>query len=290
MMHQIDYHLSKAEINSSLKRQKKHLGETKKSILRETRKGKNFQKFYPTETDLEQLPENSTLVRISFKLRKPYTSKGEGEFHIIADRRDIRIIENPIVRDKFLGCPMVRPSTWKGHIRFAAEKVELPEIPSDRGKRKIIVKRLFGSKPEDEDNLKGRLHFYPTFFNDDAERDIITPLDRETRTPVRKRSPIPLEVMKAGKSGDFYLLYVPYPRGNDFREKHLREDLTFLVEALELMFYTYGFSAKKTSGFGVIEKQLDKGVVWVKTRTGIKKGTFSEIGELISRLNELWGV
>jgi CRISPR-associated protein Cmr2 len=289
-MYVIDYYLSEASIEDSSKNQQTNLGRKKETILNQVRKGKDFRKFYPTKTDLEQLPKNSILIRISFKLKKPYTSKDEGEFHVITDGKGTRIFENPIVRDKFLGCPMVRPSTWKGHIRFAAERIELPEVPSDERKRKTVLRRLFGSEPEDEDNLKGRLHFFPTFFNDDAERDIITPLNRETRTPVRGRSPISLEVMKAGKSGDFYLLYVPYPRGNDFREKHLREDLTFLVEALKLTFYVYGFSAKKTSGFGVIEKQLDKGVVWTKTRTGTKEGTFSEIGELISRLNELWGV
>lgn len=299
-MHIIDYYLSEAEKkNKSRKKwdqpreQCDYLGRTKRDVIRGIMegimKGEDFQKFYPAETDLEQLPRDSILVKIPFKLKKPYTSKDEGEFHVITNGNDIKIFENPIVRDKFLGCPMVRPSTWKGHMRFAAERVELPEVASNERKRKAILRRLFGSEPEDEDNLKGRLHFFPTFFSDDAERDIITPLDRQTRTPVQRKSPIALEVMKAGKSGDFYLLYVPYPRGNVIGEEHLREDLTFLVEALKLMLYTYGFSAKKTSGFGVIERRLDKGVVWIKTRTGKKEGTFSEIGELTGRLNELRG-
>ncbi|WP_198469555.1 RAMP superfamily CRISPR-associated protein, partial [Acetomicrobium sp. S15 = DSM 107314] len=33
------------------------------------------------------------------------------------------IFENPIVRDKLTGLPMVRSSIWKGHLRFAAERV-----------------------------------------------------------------------------------------------------------------------------------------------------------------------
>lgn len=288
MMDPIDYYLLEAKISEKVDEQKTDFGNEKKKILKKTKEGKDFREFYPTEKDLRHLIQNSILTKISFKLRKPYTSKDEGEFHVIADRNDPRVFQNPIVRDRFLGCPMVRPSTWKGHLRFAAEKVEIPEIASDEARRKTIVRRLFGSEPEDENNLKGRLYFFPTFFNDDGEREIITPLDREKRTPIR--GPIPLEVMKAGKIGDFYLLYVPYPKGNDFREEHIREELTFLAEALKLMFYTYGFSAKKTSGFGVIEKKLEEGVVWVKTGTETKKGSFSEIGELIGRLNELWGV
>ncbi len=290
MMHPIDYYLSEAEIKTLPEKQETDLGNSKKRILEKTREGRDFGRFYPTGEDLRRLIQNSILIKISFKLRKSYTSKDEGEFHVIADKNGPKPLKNPIVRDRFLGCPMVRPSTWKGHLRFAAEKVEILDTGSDESKRKTILGGLFGSEPEDENNLKGRLYFFPTFFNDDGEKDIITPLDRKTRTPVKKRSPIPLEVMKAGKIGDFYLLYVPYPKGNDFMEEHIREELTFLAEALKLMFYTYGFSAKKTSGFGVIEKKLEKGVVWLKTGTETREDSFSEVDELIDRLNELWGV
>ncbi len=34
----------------------------------------------------------------------------------------------------------------------------------------------------------------------------------------------------------------------------------FLAKALKLMFYTYGFSAKKTSGFGVIEQLKEEDI------------------------------
>ena len=85
---------------------------------------------------------------------------------------------------------------------------------------------------------------------------MITPLDRKTRTPVHHRSPITLEVMDRGAIGEFYLLYVPYPVGKDFKQNEIKKDLEFLVKVLELMFLTYGFSAKKTSGFGVIEPRF----------------------------------
>lgn len=203
----------------------------------------NINEFYPKPEDLQNLPEKSVLIKISFTLKKPYMSKDEGEFHII----DGRLFENPIVRDKFTGLPMMRPSTWKGHLRFAAERVEWKEK-----EKKEIIKRLFGSESWEDVALKGRLYFFPTFFEDDVGRYVITPLKRDTRTPT-KRGPIPFEIMKPGREGEFYLLYVSYPRDEDFKHEEVEEDLKFLAEALSLMLYTYGFSAKKTSGFGVIE-------------------------------------
>ena len=224
--------------------QEEIVGRKKKNMDMIFSKDKNINEFYPKPEDLQNLPENSTLIKISFTLKKPYTSKNEGEFCII----DGRIFENPIVRDKFTDLPMVRPSTWKGHLRFAAEKIECK-----KDERKNIIKRLFGSKPKEDEPLKGRLYFFPTFFEENAKKDVITPLKRDTRTPT-KRGPIPLEVMKPGTSGEFHLLYIPYPKGKDFKKEEIEEDLKFLAESLGLMFYTYGFSAKKTSGFGVIEE------------------------------------
>ncbi len=222
--------------------QEEIVGKKKKDIV--LPKDRDIHDFYPKPMDLQNFPNGSVLIKISFTLKKPYLSKDEGEFHII----NSRIFENPIVRDKFTGLPMVKPSTWKGHLRFAAGKVEW-----DAANNTEIIKRIFGSESKDEKALKGRLYFFPTFFEEnDVKKDVITPLKRDTRTPAR--GPIPIEVMKPGSKGEFYLLYMPYPKGRDFKEDQIKEDLEFLAEALKLMFYTYGFSAKKTSGFGVIKR------------------------------------
>ncbi|HEY8541250.1 MAG TPA: RAMP superfamily CRISPR-associated protein [Pseudothermotoga sp.] len=234
------------------------LAKEKQNIENES-KNKNIHVFYPKKEDLASLPNGSVLIKITFTLKKPYTSKDEGEFHII----DGKIFDNPIVRDKFTNLPMIRPSTWKGHLRFAAERVDCQN-------KKEIINRLFGSENEDEEKLKGRLYFFPTFFEEDSDKDVITPLKRDTRTPAR--GPILIEVVKAGSKGEFYLLYVPYPRGRDFRKEQIEEDLNFLTEALKLMFYTYGFSAKKTSGFGVIEELKEENV---EIYPEDKKGIFS---------------
>jgi len=260
-----DYYLSKAERYIDIE-----IARNKKEILNkvvEDKENKSICNFYPNPEDLEYLPKNSVLIKISFTMKKPYTSRDEGEFHIIEGK----IFENPIVRDKFTGLPMVRPSTWKGHLRFAAGRVdEINGKKLDERTRREIVRRLFGSESDDENALKGRLYFFPTFFEEEAGGDVITPLKRDTRTPAR--GPISLEVMKSGAKGDFHLLYIPHPRGKDFKEEEVEEDLRFFAKALKLMFYTYGFSAKKTSGFGVIEKLKEDDVV---VRPEDKKDIFS---------------
>ena len=270
-----DYYLSKTKDYTDIELAKEKA--TILNLIMNENKNK-YNDFYPNPKDLQYLPKNSILIKIKFTLKKPYTSKDEGEFHILNGR----IFENPIVRDKFIGLPMVRPSTWKGHLRFAAEKVELEEID-----KKKIIKRLFGSETGDENSLKGRLYFLPTFFENDAEKDVITPLDRRTRTPVKNKAPISLEVMKPGSKGEFYILYVPYPKGKDFKEEQIKEDLKFLAKALKLMFYTYGFSAKKTSGFGVIEEKLKDGKFWINALDGVKDESFSELNELENKITQI---
>lgn len=245
-----DYYLSKTNPTHSIEYQIIDVGREKLKMLKTIQENADTGIFSSLFPDIEFPSKYSVLIKIDFTLKKPYTSKDEGEFHILGDK----INENPIVRDRFTGLPIVKPSTWKGHLRFAASKVEnYPDGEKlDIEEKKKIIKRLFGSEPgEKENQLRGRLHFFPTFFNKEkSDREVITPLKRDTRTPAR--GPINLEVVKPNSKGEFYLLYIPYPRGEDFNEQDVDKDLDFLASALKLMFYTYGFSAKKTSGFGVI--------------------------------------
>jgi CRISPR-associated protein Cmr2 len=53
------------------------------------------------------------------------------------------------------------------------------------------------------------------------------------------------------------------------------------------MFYTYGFSAKKTSGFGVIEESLEKGEILIKMNDEIQIKEFSKLDELKNEINKL---
>ncbi len=242
-----DYYLSDANLNNELQEKILNLGKKKHEII--GKKSDEKLKEFTFKEDFKKMPKYSMFLKIEFILKRSYTSKGEGEFDVINGKR----FENPIVRDKLTGSPIVRPSTWKGHLRFAAEKVsKLDGKKIDDTEKATIIERLFGSDSTSEIALKGRLHFFPTFFAKNAEKDVITPLSRTTRTPVSGKSPITLEVIKEGAEGKFYLLYFSYPRGKMFSKEQVKTDLKFLTEALELMFFTYGFSAKKTSGFGVI--------------------------------------
>lgn len=254
------------------------LGKRKNEVLIKLKEKCNYTKFYPFKDDLQNFPQNSTLIKISFILKKPYASKNESEFHIIKNIND-RIFYNPIARDRFTGLPIVKPSTWKGHLRFAAEKTEW-----DDEKKEKIIRRLFGSEPGKNDTIKGRLYFFPTFFKEDAEREVITPLKRDTRTPTKE---INLEVIKPDKKGEFYLMYLPFPKGNEFMDEDIKDDLEFLAEALKLMFYTYGFSAKKTSGFGVTQEKLNEGKIWKKIGVNIQEKDFTKLDELKNEINKL---
>lgn len=218
-----------------------------------------IEEFYPKPKKIKTFPENTWLLHIKFTLKKPYTSKDESEF---------RCSNNPILRDKLLGCPIVAPSTWKGNLRFAARQVD--------GDNEHKISRIFGPESNiDEDARKGRVYFYPTFFTGQTVKDVITPLSRKTRTPTS--GPIDMEVVPTNTSGDFYMLYFPYPKGENWKAEEVFEDLNFIMEALEKMFLQYGFSAKKTSGFGVIhDKVEDFNLIWDENNKG-RNRRFKEV-------------
>lgn len=259
-----------------------------------------------SEFDDQNLSFYSSYIQIHFKLKKPYLSKDDNNFYII---------DNPIVKDKVFKLPMVRPTTWKGALRFAAIKVFEDWIYENKSKidketvfkERARIVRLFGNeKDSQEDYLgrlcllateglltgkklkeevekinkeferwltdkkyvskevpsrSGRLFFYPTFF-EEISLDVITPLSRGTKTPLD--GPIYFETVREGSKGTFRLLYYPFDliaRGElDKIEREMKEDLNFLSKALRKMFYEIGFSAKKSSGFGVVEQINDNDV------------------------------
>jgi len=235
------------------------------------------------------LSRYSILIKINFKLKKPYLSKDDDNFYII---------DNPIVKDKVFKLPMVRATTWKGALRFAAMKVFEKEFNKSNWKEaRALLVRLFGNEKdslesylnkfiasklgkdvnyvkeefekylvekgyvsEEIPSRAGRLFFYPTFF-EKISLDVITPLSRKTKTPTR--GPIYFEVVK-GDGDTFRLLYYPFDliaRGKLERIKEeMKEDLKFLAKALKKMFFETSFSAKKSSGFGAVEQINDSDI------------------------------
>ena len=260
-------------------------------------------------------------IQITFKLEKPFVSRDDDEFYII----DFKV-------------PCVRSTTWKGVLRFTAYKMFVDELPlnkKDAFEKRAILIRLFGNEkdriekildeifdrtftpdtPENtvseeffeyitrknyvnkDGNRQGRLIFYPTLLNK-IGLDVITPLDRVKRTPVR--GPIFLETARGkevdekgkiieGAKGKFLLLYVPFDlmgklsseKEEDKQEafEEIKEDLKLLKEAIPKMMLEYGFSAKKTSGYGVIEDEIE---FWINNNH--YKGTFKEFKEKMHEL------
>lgn len=198
-------------------------------------------RFLPGPGDLSPLPEGSWLLSFGFMLKNAFTSRSETAFHFS---------NNPIVRDHLTGYPTVRPTTWKGHLRFAASMASIPEM---------TIHRLFGETLGDEGGRAGRLRFFPTFFATDVQREVVTPLKRSTRTPAR--GPIDIEVIPGGSTGTFCLLYLPHPKGPGWSLGQVADDLEAVAPALKAMFLDYGFSAKKTAGWGVVEDVVSDGAL-----------------------------
>ncbi len=198
------------------------------------------------ENDLRSLRDLEIphlFIKIVFNLRKPYLSRDDEDFYIM---------DNPIVKDKVFKVPCIRSTTWKGALRRVTRDIAPQEI----------VERLFGNEKESEESRQGRLFFYSTSLNG-ISLDVITPLDRIKKAPVR--GPILFEVAPEGSEGEFKLLYLPFDLAEKLlsekedRQKALDEikkDLEVLKEAVPKMMLEYGFSAKKTSGYGVVEEKL----------------------------------
>jgi CRISPR-associated protein Cmr2 len=125
--------------------------------------------------------------------------------------------------------------------------------------------RLFGNpKGAEEEFRAGRLECYPTFFYR-VGLEIINPHDRARKVG---KNPILFECVPAGARGTFSLLYIPFDRiGQDEPEtrRQAAEDLQLVTEGLQAMFLTYGFSAKRSSGYGVAEDEIIEGEVRTKS-------------------------
>ncbi|MDF2956814.1 MAG: CRISPR-Cas system type III CSM-effector complex subunit Csm3 [Candidatus Alkanophagales archaeon MCA70_species_1] len=253
----------------------------------------------------------SVLIKIKFRLRKPYISKDDEEFYIT---------ENPICKDKFFKIPIIRSSSWKGALRWVALNTLLSKLPSDKymafGERAKLI-RLFGNEKDKIEqflddifnekyssdnprktvsqeffeyilnkkyvnkggNGRGRLIFYSTFFSG-IGLDIIAPHKRKTKTV---KVPIMFEVVPVipASKGTFILLYIPFDilHSKERLEEEVPKDLELLKETIPKMLLEYGFSAKKTSGYGVVEDEIE---FWINDNH--YKGTFKEFKE---KMNEL---
>jgi CRISPR-associated protein Cmr2 len=201
--------------------------------------------------DLTTLPVYSFALHFTFTLAQPYLSKDDNAFYIV---------DNPIVRDKVFRLPLVRPSGWKGSLRAALWQLGYRHDGEKYEDER--VQRMFGEIRGDDTGQAG-LIFYPTFFTE-TSLEIINPHDRVRRVG---KNPILFESVPVDASGRFTLLYVPFDRvGQDEGETKLQlaQDLPVLAAGLQAMFTVYGFSAKRTSGFGLAQETVSEGTLTLR--------------------------
>jgi CRISPR-associated protein Cmr2 len=99
---------------------------------------------------------------------------------------------------------MIASSTWKGNLRWTMQQLSVLNKEEDNSKRII---NLFANEREEEQNFsRGRLIFFPTFFNN-ISLEVINPHDRKTRAGTL---PIYIESVPEGTEGNFSLLYIPF--------------------------------------------------------------------------------
>ncbi len=252
----------------------------------------------PDLNALSFLPAGSWGLQFTFTLRKPWISRDDDLFHILDNpvRKD-KVFKVPVMAaSSWKG--LLRWTLM--HTRLALKKDELSN--SDFAGERLRQTLLFGDEQGEEpgqvkgfaehvNSLKpqararyecllrhhyrvdddvplphhsGRLFFYPTFF-DGIDVEVINPHSRKTRAGTL---PIYLECVPAGATGAFSLLYVPFDligKDEDTIRRQAAEDLQIVAEGLKALFLTYGFSAKRTSGFGVA-KDVIQGAV--KTKAG----------------------
>lgn len=264
--------------------------------------------------DTSNLPLSSFFLQFTFKLAKPYISKDDEAFYIC---------ENPVKKDKVFKVPMVSGSTWKGNMRWTAGRLlEMDTNIDERLKKRIRISNLFGNENETEEryfdslmpekkadfktimrNLsnkeglrRGRLNFYPTFF-DRISLEVINPHDRKTKAGT---VPIYIESVPEGATGTFSLLYVPFDlmgKPSEEIKQQVTEDINLVYDSLKEMMFTYGFSAKKSSGFGIIKEGIN-GIFEMSGKkdttnqikpepikpTPAKKKTYSNFSELLGSI------
>ncbi len=199
--------------------------------------------------DLTKLPLGAWFLQFDFQLASPYISH---------DDESNYLIDNPVTKDRVFGLPLIRPSSWKGNLRSALRLVK--KWKNDDQAEMI---RLFGNPKGAESEFRaGRLECFPTFFYR-IGLEIINPHDRARKVG---KNPILIECVPAGAHGTFSLLYVPFDLIGGAAGKiaqQAKEDLQLVAEAVRAMMLTYGFSAKRTSGYGVAKESVENGFVQI---------------------------
>lgn len=252
-------------------------------------------------SDLSILPLYSFFLQFQFTLARPFISRDDEPFHIIDNpvRKD-RVFKVPVVpatswkgnlrwaamkadlepvkddpqefaRRRFRQTLLFgtekgfdTSSNWELFLdhrcnldRGHSGKCQDAKCQQVGTEYRRLLRNRFGPDDQGLPHLEGWLHFYPTFF-DKIGLEVINPHNRRTRAG---KQPIFFECAPEGASGTFSLLYLPW---GQVSVNEAKQDLATITRAISGMMLNYGFSAKKTSGYGEAQERINKG--FIRTR------------------------
>ncbi|MBW2123480.1 MAG: CRISPR-associated protein [Deltaproteobacteria bacterium] len=276
----------------------------------------------PTTPDLNVLPPGSWFLQFTFTLVKPWISKDDAPFYMTESVNPVR--KDKVVKVPYMAAPSWKGLLrWTMmHIRLDLKKDTLTdeEFAQERFRQTLLFGDEKGEEPgqtqdfagyldalkplardtyirllrhrynlKDNDPLPhhaGRLYFYPTFF-DLIDVEVINPHSRKTKAGTH---PIYLECVPTSAKGTFTMLYVPFdmigqPEGEV--KKQAAEDLRRVTDAVSAMMLTYGFSAKRTSGYGTAEDRISGSLS--TTWTGKRPFNNAPFHQLVNLTKEVSG-
>ncbi len=232
---------------------------------------------FPPRLEVDQdggEPPDPSWIRfeIAFLLETPWYSKDDRPFHVL---------DNPVRKDRVFGVPFMSEASWKGLLRWAcrmsaglAEHLHRNRGKLDGWKDPAWILHLFGNeKEEKKDFQRGALAFHPTWFSR-IGFEVINPHSRKTRAGTQ---PIYYEVVPAGASGVFKMLYAPLPGSVERSNVKPFEAINGLLDAAQALFTTYGISAKRMAGWGTA--RVTQWKAKQRFKQPISKGSLAEFTE-----------
>jgi CRISPR-associated protein Cmr2 len=213
-------------------------------------------------------------IEVPFTLETPWYSKDDRPFHVL---------DNPVRKDRVFGVPFMSAASWKGLLRWSCRMVAglAEHLERHRGNLEgwedpSWILHLFGNeKGAGEDFQRGALAFYPTWFPR-VGFEVINPHRRKTRAGTQ---PIYYEVVPpryeqkgtlTETKATLRLLYAPLPGQAPKQGVEAQDALNKLLDATDKLLTVYGFSAKRTAGWGLAK--VDE---WV-----VRNGKASQKGDL----------
>lgn len=217
-------------------------------------------------------------ITVTFTLTGPWYSKDDRPFHVL---------DNPLRKDRVFGVPFMAAASWKGLLRWAMRMTTGligPEPVKDERKRReaeLAVLHLFGNEKGARDLFqRGALAFYPTWFSK-IGFEVINRHSRKTRAGTQ---PIPYEVVPAGTEGTLKLLYAPLPEAEGHAQLDRPAAISQLLDAVRDLLTVYGFSAKRTAGWGAAKITAVRAKTHSKPPLTLSPANWNDVTAGIARL------